>query len=339
MDPTPERIGRCLLVGIRGAHPDDPRFRADLAACREAGVGGVVLFTHDAATGAPRNITGPEQLARLVRTLRAHLGADLIVAIDQEGGTVARLTPRQGFEPAPSPEELGQMTPAERQGVFASQARQLAEIGITLNLAPCVDLALAPTGPIASRGRAFGADPDLVVACAADCIEAHRRVGVRCCVKHFPGHGSSTGDSHDGLTDVGRVWQEIELEPYRRLLTTDAPALVMVGHLVDRRVDADHPASLSAAHIRGTLREQIGWKGPVVTDSLDMGAITARYGRARAIELALRAGADLILDGANLGEPRPRAALEMRAAIEDALAAGRLPPARLAEAGARVASL
>lgn len=341
----PALCGRMLMVGVRGGTMDDPRAREDVGACRAAGVGGVVLFATDLGEGCDRNIHHPEQLRRFVRDLRHELGSDLIVGVDQEGGQVARLRPERGFAPHVSAASFGRMDGFSQRAQARAQAKQLASLGIDLNFAPCVDLPVNPDSPtIAGRDRAFSPDPRVAAACARVWIDEHAHFGVRCCLKHFPGHGSATLDTHEGLADITDSYDEpSELGVYEELIHAYADRVaVMTGHLVHREVDPHLPASLSRAHTGGLLRARLGFEGVVVTDSLDMGAITDRFDRADALALALDAGADLLLDGANMpGRVRPGAALPLARTLQELVESGRIAGGaeRLARSVARVGRL
>lgn len=347
-----ERLaGRRLMVGFRGGGPEDFGFREDIEACREAGVGGVILFdvdvpamraaikagasATDARAQAARNIRSPAQVRELVGLLREMLAPELLVAIDQEGGAVARLGPGRGFAPAPSAAEFARLTPVEQAAAAAELVRPLAEAGIDVNFAPCVDLALAKEGAIARAGRAFGADAEQVIVCARRALEAHVAAGVTACLKHFPGHGSAAADSHEALPDLTEAHREAELAPYRALR---AP-MVMTGHLLHRRLDPQLPASLSPAVTTGLLRGDIGFEGVIVTDSLDMRAIRDRWSAPEAAVLALRAGADLAMDAHNLTGARPCEAVAMRDAIARAARDGDLDTDALRASEDRIKSL
>lgn len=316
--------GRLLMVGVRGFSPDDPALRADLDACRAARCRAVVLFDVDMPTfsaaatrslareeailASPRNILDPAQARRLCAHLRGALGDDTIVAVDQEGGEVARLHPRRGFPCALSAEAFAALPADRRHEEAMALASLVASHGFTLNFAPCVDLALNPASPIiAGKRRAFGADAPTVTECASQVLDAHAERRVLACLKHFPGHGSSAADSHLGFADISTSWREApELAPYAALLRSRAgfaQPWVMTGHLFHARIDADHPASLSRAHTTGLLRERLGFGGVVVTDSLDMRAVTDRYGPDEALIRALNAGADILLDANNMPGP------------------------------------
>ncbi len=347
-----ERLaGGRLMVGFRGSGPEEPGFCEDIDACREAGVGGVILFdvdvpamraaikagvpAADARARATRNIRSRAQLRELVGLLREILGAELLIAIDQEGGAVARLGPGRGFAPAPSAAEFARMTPVEQAAAAAELVRPLAAAGICVNFAPCVDLALAKEGGIARAGRAFGADPEQVIACGQRVLEAHAAAGVTACLKHFPGHGSAAADSHEALPDITQAHREAELAPYRALR---AP-MVMTGHLLHRRLDPQLPASLSPAVTTTLLRGDIGFEGVIVTDSLDMRAIRDRWSAPEAALLALRAGADLALDAHNLTSARACEAVAMRDAIARAARDGDLDADGLRASADKIKSL
>jgi beta-N-acetylhexosaminidase len=158
-----------------------------------------------------------------------------------------------------------------------------------------VDLNVNPDNPIiGSLGRSFSADPGVVTAQAEAFVEGHRAVGVRTTLKHFPGHGSSTGDTHLGVVDVTTTWSPTELEPFANLVRDDLADAVLPAHVFNSTLDAEHPATLSQPTITGILRERLGWKGVVISDDMQMGAIRQAYGYADAIRLAILAGVDLL---------------------------------------------
>ncbi len=290
-------IGKLIIAGFRGSSLDDPETRADIADFKRARIGGVLLFDQDLATGTWRNIRSPEQLTKLIADLRHELGQSLIVAIDQEGGQVSRLSAQCGFLDSCSAHDFAAM-PADQQQAYAiKHANQLADLGIDLNFAPCVDLAINPDSAIiAGKQRAFGSDAEQVIACARTIIEAHRYAGVRWCIKHFPGHGSATGDTHNGQVDITETHQRDELQAYKELLAQyGQSAAVMTGHLMHRGYDTEHPASMSQAITTGWLGKELGHTGVVITDSLDMGGASGQGAAARAIN----AGADIALNGNN----------------------------------------
>jgi len=290
-----EKIGQMLLVGFRGTTvAEASSIVADIG---ERNLGGVLLYDRDLPTGsAVRNIVSPDQLRTLVSGLQAVTPTPLTVAVDEEGGLVARLGPAHGFPATFSAADLGARddpTFTREQG--AAIARTLTDMGITLNLAPVVDLNVNPTNPIiGALDRSFGASPALVTSQAEAFIRGHRQVGVLTALKHFPGHGSSTGDTHLGVVDVTDTWTRVELEPFANVIADGLADSVLTAHVFTRNLDPDHPATLSHTIITRMLREQIGWDGIVISDDMQMGAIRQAYGYADAVRLAILAGVDIL---------------------------------------------
>lgn len=335
-----DAIGAMLCVGFRGTGPGDPAFEQDIALLARARVGSVVLFDRDLPTGTGRNIQDPEQVRTLTTALHDRLGA--IICIDQEGGRVARLTAARGFIETTSARDVARMDAPTRDDTHARQARQLADLGIDMNLAPCVDIDVACAGAgIASMDRSYASDVSVIQACARSLIAAHTREGVACCLKHFPGHGSASVDAHDRLPDISDTYDQARELGIFASLSADVPA-VMVGHLLCARFDASHPASLSRPTIQGVLRDQLGFDGVVITDSLDMGAIVTTYGVGEAAVMGVNAGADLLVNGFNARQaPDQHPAIVMSRAIIEALEAGRIDGGldRLVASAERVAAL
>jgi len=301
----------------------------------------VILFDRDQAAGAERNVRSPEQVAALVNGLRALApNRRLLVAADQEGGRVLRLSPKYGFPPAVSEAEIAATGSDAAIGDWAARlAGTLASMGIDLNLAPVVDLDVNPKSPaIGALDRSLSADPDVVVRLATIEIDAHRAAGVRTTLKHFPGIGSSTTNTDFGVADVTKTWTRRELEPFRSIVASGIADAVMAGHLVNRNLDADHPASLSKAIVGDLLRDELGWEGVVITDDLQAAAITTAFGADEAIALALEAGNDLLLF-ANQQRYDPDIATHAIATIERLVRSGRISEDRLVASAARVARL
>ncbi|HEU4863027.1 MAG TPA: glycoside hydrolase family 3 N-terminal domain-containing protein [Candidatus Limnocylindria bacterium] len=290
-----ERIGQMLLIGFRGLTADAADATRQQIAAGE--VGGILLFSVDQLTGGLRNVDSPEQLRGLVDALSASApGSPLTVAIDQEGGMVARLGPAHGFPATSSAATLGQGDPSATAAAARAMAETLRSVGVTLNLAPVVDLAVNPDNPIiAAVERSFSADPAVVIAHASAFIQAHHDIGVRSAIKHFPGQGSATGDTHAGVVDVTDVWTDVELEPFAALVAQGLPDAVLTAHIFNGRLDPDHPATLSEPTISGILRQQLGWDGAVISDDMQMGAIRDAYGYEEAVALAIEAGVDILL--------------------------------------------
>jgi beta-N-acetylhexosaminidase len=333
-----ERIAALLVVGFRGATLDDADWVRGALSTR--GLGGVILFDRDQRTGRPRNIVSPAQVRRLTDELReASGGRRALIGVDQEGGIVTRLSPAHGFPAVASEATIGAGTTAAARRWAADLVATLASAGFDLNFAPVVDLDVNPGSPaIGALDRSFSADPDVVVRMATIEIEAHRAAGVLTSLKHFPGIGSSTANTDFGVADVTDTWSRKELEPFRRLIAGGAADLVMAGHVVNRHLDAKHPASLSRAVVGDLLRGELGWDGVVVTDDLQAAAITRAFGADEAILLALEAGNDVLLF-ANQQVYDPGIVDRVIGVVTKAVEAGRIAEARINEAFGRVRGL
>ena len=334
-----EQVGQLLMVGFRGleAGPGSPIIRA----VRAGSVGGVVLFDRDTLLKSDRrNIRSPLQVRRLIRSLQEAAAVPLLVAVDQEGGRVARLKERHGFPATVSARFLGEADDPELTRRYAAvTAAVLAAAGFNLNFAPLVDLDVNPENPIIGKfERSFSADPAIVLRHAQAVIEAHREHGIRCCLKHFPGHGSSRRDSHLGLTDISATWEPRELEPFRELIARGRADAVMTAHVFNRHLDPEFPATLSRKTITGLLRRELGFAGAVISDDMDMKAISAEYDRETALELALNAGNDILLIANNLDYDEEVAARTLEL-ILGLVASGRVSRSRVEKACRRVREL
>jgi beta-N-acetylhexosaminidase len=328
-----------LLIGFRGLEADkkSPIIR-DIRAGR---IGGVVLFDRDLALGSSvRNIRSPQQVKALTASLQSLAAKPLWIAVDQEGGRVARLKEGNGFPQSVSAQYLGQVDRAKLTLDYAERsAAAMAACGINLNFAPLVDLNTNPENPIIGKyGRSFGADPDTVVRHALAVIKGHQRHGVVCTLKHFPGHGSSRQDSHLGFTDVSDTWGPQELEPYRKLIARGRVDAIMTAHIFNRCLDPEFPATLSKKIITKLLRQEMRFGGLVISDDMDMKAISEEYGRETALTLALNAGIDIILM-ANHQVYDPDIAVKTQEMILKLIAAKRVRVARIEQACRRILDL
>ena len=332
--PLRQRIARLLVVGFRGLRvaPDD--WIAEAIAVD--GLGGVILFDKDRVE-ARRNIRTKQQVTNLVNDVRTLAPTrELMVAIDQEGGLVTRLSPAYGFPAVASEAAIGAKSEADVRAWADGLAATLADVGVNLNLAPVVDLNVNPKNPaIGALKRAFSADPAVVAMDAAIEIQAHRMAGVRTTLKHFPGLGSATSNTDFGVADVTATWTQSELDPYRTLLGQGLVDVIMAGHLVNGQIDPSAPASLSHGTVTDLLRNELGWDGLVITDDLQAGAITKAFGAEDAVALALDAGNDLLLF-ANQQVYDPDIVTRTIDLIEGFVTDGRIPEARIDRSYARV---
>lgn len=335
-DRLDDMIGQMILVGFPGVTQSDPSVAAVHDQLVKGAIGGVVLY--------PENIRTPEQLKSLTAYLRdARANPVPFIAVDQEGGKVQRLGPWNGHGRFPSAESVGLNPSFSTQGaalkLYAEMAQELAAAGFNLNLGPVVDLNLNPDNPvIGERERSFGADPNTVTSLASAFIAAHRDANIVTVAKHFPGHGSSRVDSHIALADVSDTWREIELEPYRRLAKDGLLDAVMTGHLYHPRFseDAKLPSSLSSKAIRALRnKDWIGFQGVVISDDLEMGAVSDGYSLEEGVIKAVNAGTDIVIVS-NVESQDAELGVRVHAIIADAVRDERISRARIEQAYDRI---
>ena len=289
-----------------------------------------------------RNVAAPAQLASLTAQLRGEC-EDVLVAVDEEGGDVTRLEVRGGSS-FPGNLALGAVDDTDlTRDVARELGRRLAECGVTLNWAPSADVNSNPSNPVIGV-RSFGADPQLVARHTAAYVEGLQSAGVAACTKHFPGHGDTAVDSHHDLPRIAAdlpTLQERELVPFRAAIAAGTRA-VMSAHILLPALDGSRPATLSPAALHGLLRAPaaeggLGFDGLIVTDGMEMQAISATYGLERGSVLAIAAGADAICVGGGLADEDT--VLRLRDALVRAVRDGELPEERLTDAAARVRAL
>lgn len=273
--------GRFVMIRITGTEVD-----AELANyLREYGIRAVCLFR--------QNMVNESQLRKLTADLRAIMGPDALIALDEEGGAVVRPT---WVPQPPSAMSLGASDDVELCfEVGAATARAVKALGFNWNFAPVLDVNNNVNNPVIAE-RSFGSDPQRVIRLAEAWMRGSLSEGVACCIKHFPGHGDTHVDSHRALPTVNKSRQaleELEFAPFRAL-ASQAPA-VMTAHIIYPALDAEFPATMSRPILTDLLREQFGFRGVVITDGMDMHAIAHHYGAGNAAVMAFLAGADLVM--------------------------------------------
>jgi beta-N-acetylhexosaminidase len=252
----------------------------------------------------------------------------LLIGIDYEGGRVNRLHERYGFPATLSAAEIAASSTEDAHRYARTMAKTLKDTGINLNFAPVLDVNTNPVNPVIGQlGRSYSADIQKVIECAAIFAKAFHEEGILCAGKHFPGHGSSSGDTHAGFVDITQTWNQSELEPYIKLLHEPfGPPLVMTSHVVHYGLDtAGLPASLSTAITQDLLRGKLNFQGAVITDDMQMKAIT------------VNAGADILVFGNQLSilnDPSEVIDIIHRAVID-----GKIAESRINEAYQRVLRL
>jgi beta-N-acetylhexosaminidase len=319
-----EKVGQLIMVGFEGTQANE----AIETHIRKRFVGGIVLFS--------RNIQSPQQTAELTNELQRLAEATarqipLFIGIDQEGGWVIRL--KEGATVLPGNMALGATDStelAERAGEIT--AVELAAVGVNLNFAPVMDVNNNPDNPVIGR-RSFGESPELVSRLGISYIRGLQRNGVLATVKHFPGHGDTTVDSHFELPTVNHDLERIhalELQPFRAAIDADVAA-IMTAHIIYPAFDADRPATLSPTILTDLLRKELGFDGLLITDDMEMKAIDDRYRSGEAAVMAVEAGADIVMV---LWTPAKQ--IEVFDALLSAIKSGRISQARLDQSVERI---
>jgi beta-N-acetylhexosaminidase len=290
------KIGQMILIGFRGLSVDEQS--PIIQDIRTWHIGGVAIFDYDVPLKRPvRNIASPQQVKTLTASLQKASSIPLFVAIDQEGGNVNRLKENFGFPPSVSEQYLGSRNNVDVTKHYAMQtARTLSASGINLNFAPVVDLNMNPDNPIIGKlERSFSDNPVVVTEQAITMIDTFHEYGILSAIKHFPGHGSSTADSHKGFVDVTNTWSAIELKPFSALIKAGKCDMVMTAHVFNETLDPKWPATLSHNILTELLRHRLHYDGVIISDDMQMKAISSFYGLETAITMAILAGIDILV--------------------------------------------
>ncbi len=322
-------IANMFMLGFYGSSGNDLSIKNDI--CKK-GLGGVILFQKSPVTkGAVKNFSNGASLQALTKDLKS-CGTRPLIAVDQEGGVVQRVKIKYRY---PSAAKVAQMGPDAAERIYNSMAKELASMGVNLNLAPVADLAINPNNRVIVKwGRSFGSNVNSVVQYDTIFINAMHRYGIATSLKHFPGHGSSLGDTHKGFVDVTNLWQERELEPYKRLKRKTET--VMVAHIFNRKLDPNYPASLSRRVIQGILRTKIGYRGVVISDDMQMGAIRKHYGLKESLKLAINAGVDILLFANQVAPKRVVTVDQLIKITRDLLKSGAIDESSIKAANRRI---
>ena len=316
-------VGQLAIVGFDGhAIPDDVKSLA-----RDFDLGGVIFFA--------RNVESPEQVADLSRESQA-LASEipLWVSVDQEGGRVARL--KRPFTEWPPMITLGRAGAPASDALaerFANAlAAELHAVGISLDYTPVLDIHTNPKNPVIGD-RALAERAEDVARIGSIIIRTLQAAGIAACGKHFPGHGDTGTDSHHELPLIEHPpdrLDAVELVPFKAAIAAGV-ASIMTAHILIPALDEERPATLSPVIVDGLLKQKLGYTGLVVSDDLEMKAISGRYGHGEATVRAIAAGCDAVL----LCAPHPEAQVAALEALIHAVEGGRVPPKRVEDALAR----
>ncbi|MGC4077543.1 MAG: glycoside hydrolase family 3 N-terminal domain-containing protein [Rubrivivax sp.] len=330
-----QMAGQMIVVGFTGDGIDDKGVTAVRDQIADGTIGGVMYLK--------TNVKSRQAVEAMNAAFRAAApgGVTPFITLDQEGGLVERLGKSVGFREIPDAATVAsQYSPEQAKAIYETMAEGVRDWGFNVNFAPVVDLNVNPDNQIIAKyGRAYGKTGDVVAAYAAQVVAAHHEAGLVTSLKHFPGHGSSTADSHEGFVDITRTWKPTELDPYRALIANGYEDFVMVGHLIDTEVDPSGlPSSLSKPWIENVLRGQLGFKGVVISDDLEMGAIRDHFSVKDTVIKAVEAGVDVLLFS-NTAKPHPALGSEVRAILVAEAEADPAFKARIAESYARIIAL
>ena len=325
-----KEIANMFIVGFYAKN--NKEIKSDI--CNK-GLGGVILFQKSPVKrGAYKNFYDAASLKQLTNYLKK-CGAKPLIAVDQEGGVVQRVKVKYRY---PSAAKVATLGLKRADNIYTNMAYELKSLGVNLNLAPVADLALNPKNRVIVKwGRSYGSDVKSVVNYNRVFINAMHKYNIATSLKHFPGHGSSLGDTHKGFVDVTKLWQKVELEPYKYL--KNLSDTVMVAHIFNRRLDSKYPASLSKKIVNGILRKEIGFSKVVISDDMQMGAIKKYYGLKQSIKLAINAGVDILLF-ANQVHPNRVVTIDKLIAItRELLNEGKISESSIKDANIRINNL
>jgi len=336
-----QKIGQMLIMGFSGCEVDEKSPVVNWL--QGDGLGGVLLFDVDWDTKVyGKNLKNRDQIKHLNAALNAYAidqTLPLFIALDYEGGAVDRLTQIEGCRVTMKPCDQALLSDEALYAEASKMALTLKELGFNLNFAPVVDLNLnGSAGIIGKLGRSFSEEPMGVVRAAKQFVNAFRDQGLACAYKHFPGHGSASGDTHEGFVDVTESYKNDELTPYAVLLAdTSQPVMVMTAHVINRHLDPSGlPATLSYPILTELLRQKLGFDGVIVSDDLQMHAISRHYSIDDALRLTINAGSDMLIYGNQLGKIT---ATEVIDRIERLVRAGDIELSRIEDAYQRIKGL
>lgn len=324
-----EKIGQMVWTSFTGTTLHDT-IKYDL---QNRNLGGVILFAG--------SITSPAQIKQLTDLIKSNSKTSPFIAVDQEGGRVARLNKNNGFDNSPTAYTLGTIINKEdsTRKSARTMAGWLSQSGFNVNLAPVADVNVDPNSPAIGRlERSYSQNPDEVYNHIKWFIEEFNKKNIITCLKHFPGHGSALQDSHYGFTDISNTWSYNELIPYQSLIADNYKNMVMTGHLYNFFLDDYYPASLSPKVTTDLLRTQLGFKGVTITDGMSMQAITNNYSFEEAVEYTVNAGNDILLYTATLRNGTSLAS-QIINIIEDKVKKGVIPLGRIEESYSRIIEL
>ena len=305
-----DKIGQMIILGFNGNNINSIGFKKILKDVENKKISGVILFS--------KNIKSKNDLIKMNEKLLSSSDIAPFIAIDNEGGFIQR----HNFYESLTAKEVADKNELEIKKEYSKMADTLSEIKFNLNFAPCVDLAINENSIIAKKQRSYSDNPMIVSDIARIFIEEHNKRKIITSIKHFPGHGSAKGDTHKGFVNSTNDFKEIELIPYKELKDLDKMNMVMVSHIYNENIDKDFPASLSSKTINDLLINKIGFRGVIISDDYDMGAIKKNYSLREVIVNAINSGIDILLFSNNIGKNNKNISNEIHKIIKEEIQKG-----------------
>lgn len=295
-DSLKKMIGRMIILGFEGQSlSQNNNLKEDI---RKYNLGGVILFDKYHKSKKKKNIKNPKQLKKLITDIQNISNYKMFISIDQEGGLVSRLNKNNGFSKTYKASTVSRKGTAFARKIYKKIAIELSNAGINLNFSPVVDLAVNPQNKVIVRvGRSYSSNPKEVIKYAKLFIDEMNNKRIISVLKHFPGHGSSLSDSHEGFVDISKTWNKKELIPYQKLIKSNYANMIMTAHVYNKNLDSKYPATLSKNINTYLLKEKLKYKGLIISDDLQMKAITKHYTLKQTVTLAINSGVNILLFG------------------------------------------
>lgn len=320
------KISQMIIIGFNGDNVKSRGFKRVYKQVQTNEIGGVILFS--------KNIKSIDSLIEMNEKLLSANKITPFISIDNEGGLVQRYD----FIEHKSARDVAQLSQKEAHLEYAKMANFERELKINLNFAPCVDLEINKDSIISKKKRSYGDDYKEVSKYAAIFINEHNQRKIATSIKHFPGHGSVKGDTHKGFVDATKTFTKEEIKPYSDLKNYDKLNMVMVSHIFNSNFDEKYPASLSKKTI-DMLKNSVGFKGVIISDDYDMGAIRDNYSLRDIVVNSINAGVDILLFSNNIKIKDDKVALKIHKIIKEEIKLGNIKEDRIDEAYKKVLKL
>ncbi len=308
------KIGQMIIVGFKGDNLKSRGFKQVQKQLKKGEISGVIYFS--------RNIKSKNDLIQMNNELLKSSEIIPFISIDNEGGQIQRYD----FIQTKSAKEVANLDETIAREEYQKMAKLERELGFNLNFAPCVDLEINKNSIISKKQRSYSDNSDVVSKYAEIFIQEHNKLNIINSIKHFPGHGSISGDSHLGFVDSTKTYQDNELLPYINLLNYDDKNMVMASHVYNKNFDEKYPASLSKATLKGFLRGKIGFDGIIVSDDFDMRAIKSNYSLEETVEKSIDAGVNLLIFSGNISKNDKNEVKKIKKIIKNGIKTGKISP-------------